>query len=479
MGAEGQRRPVLVVIVEYGEFPEMLRLADVVSSRLGRPVKLFFAKRAYRDLPRDSAMAVARGHAWMDSSGHEHEIAAPAERATAEAPGAEPVRRRPGTLRAWIGDVRGVVRDYRGFRRRYREIESVLWSVRPALVVVGQDLLGKELSFALIAARRLGIPTLIVPFAMFSIRELAEYALARTEHQIDGRPLNRLLAKRYPRWVRDHEGRRLVRLPGSRGLALEWAGLVDGDPWAPCSEPASALACESRIAQRGFVAMGIPAERMRITGSPVHDRLAAALGKALKGREAFMARHGLDNAQPLVVCGWPANIFAWLGGRAIAYPDYESLAQAWARILARMKERHRVEVLVSVHPKTLASELQALRRHGLAFARGESEAAVACCDVFVTLNGSSITAWAIACSKPVLLFDCYRTGYRDFDGAPGCVRVEEEAAFQRELERLCAEPDRRRALASAQAAVAGDWAELDGRAEERLAALCAELIGTR
>ena len=479
MAAEGQRRAVLVVIVEYGEFPEMLRLADVASARLGRTAKLFFAKRAYRDLGRDSKAAVAHGHTWIDWRGVEREGVGASADVSVDSNSRPIAKRRPGALRAWLGDLRALMRDYRDFRRRYREIASVLRRESPALVVVGQDLLGKELSFALVAARRLGIPTLIAPFAMFSVRELAEYALARPEHQIDGRPLNRVLAKRYPRWVREHQGRRLLRLPGARGLALEWAALVGGDPWAPCSEPASALACESRMAQRGFLAMGIPAERLRITGSAVHDRLATALGKGRKGREALMAAHGLDTARPLIVCGWPANIFAWLGERAIAYPDYGSLAQAWARILAGIKERHGVEVLVSVHPKTLDSELQALRQRGLAFARGESEAAVACCDAFVTLNGSSITAWAIACSKPVVLFDCYRTRYRDFDEAPGCVLVEEEAAFERELERLCAEPERRQALARAQAAVASDWAQLDGRSEERLAALCAELIGTR
>jgi hypothetical protein len=380
----------------------------------------------------------------------------------------------PSSLRALAGDVRALVCDYRAFRRRYREVERVLCMHRPALVVVGQDLIGKELSFLLIAARRLGIPTLIVPFAMFSVRELAEYAASRAEHHVGGRPLNALLAAWHPRWALEHNGQRLLRLPGSRGLALEWSGLISGNPWAPCSEPASAVACESRVAKRSFAGSGIPEGRLRVIGSPVQDRLAAARADG-EGRNRLMTRHGLNPAQPLVVCGWPANIFPWLGGRRIGYPDYDSLARAWADVLSAMRDRYGVQVLLSVHPKTLAHELAAGRARSLACQRGDSEEAVAHCDVFVTLNGSSITAWAIACRKPVLLFDCYETGYRDFDEAPGCILVTEEAAFRRELERLCAGRDAREKLAAAQAAVAADWGELDGRARERLAALCAEL----
>jgi hypothetical protein len=466
---------VLVAVFEYGELPEMLRVADVLRSSLGASVRVFFAKQGYRDLPRDSADVLSRGHRWLDWRGVERDAAAssmPLEETRNAPGGSRPV----GRVRALAGDVRALVRDYGAFRRRYREVERILETQRPALVVVGQDLIGKELSFVLIAARRLGIPTLIVPFAMFSVRELAEYAGPRPEHQVGGRPLNALLAAWYPRWVLEHDGHRIVRLPGSRGLALEWAGLISGDPWVPCSEMASAVACESRVARRSFAAIGVPEERLRIVGSPVQDRLAVAMASGEEGRRRLMIRHGLDPARPLVLCGWPANIFAWLGERRIAYADYDSLAGAWAQALSLVRERYGVQVLVSVHPKTLERELAAARAGSFACQRGDSEEALAHCDLFVTLNGSSITAWAIACRKPVLLFDCYQTGYRDFDPAPGCVLVEEESAFRRELERLSADQAARETLAGAQAAIAPDWGQLDGRSRERLAALCAELM---
>ena len=124
----------------------------------------------------------------------------------------------------------------------------------------------------------------------------------------------------------------------------------------------------------------------------------------------------------------------------------------------------------------MREHLQEASRRGLKLVRGDSDALVAHCDLFTTLNGSSLTAWAIACGKPVVLFDCFRTGYVDFDEVPGCIMVHDETAFLGELDRMCGDAGARASLGEAQRSVAADWGVLDGRAQERLAALAAQLI---
>jgi hypothetical protein len=473
---------VLLAVVEYGEFLQMLRVADIVKVSLNCRTVIFFAKQSYRDLAEHSAAALAGGHLWMDCDGTTFETPAFLQGPEDTEPSAPSATvRNPSKVQTWwraaAGDLRAFLRDLNRFRRRYREIASLIRRAKPALVVTGQDLIGQELSFVLRAARRATVPTLIVPFAMFALRGTAQFALARPEHHVHTRPLNRLVAMLFPHWVLEYEGHKILRLPGSRALALEIGGLIDRTPWVPCSEPVTTIACESRMALRKLKSLGVPERVLRVVGAPVYDRIAAALRHSSDGRLDLMRRHHLDPKRLLLLCGWPANIFAWLGGRRIHYADYSRLADTWARELARVSKSHDIEVLVTIHPKTLEAEWEPAKRHGLACQRGDTEDAIAHCDAFVTLNGSSITAWAIACRKPVLLFDCYRTGYDDFDNAPGCVMVHDEASFARELDRLCAEPDRRQILVEAQARVAEDWGELDGRSGERLAAVCAELIG--
>jgi hypothetical protein len=499
--------PVLLAVLEYGELPELLRVAETVRSVLAAPAIFFFVKHSYRRLDVDTAEVVARGFGWMDSDGALHDRPADTVPAVADANQAQepshmvsitfpthaerrsnPARRLAmarlpfaacaflldtfgGALRSTARECANFMRDRRRFRARFEKLSAILARHRPALLVVGQDGPGSDLSLLLIAAGRHRIPRLVTPFAMFAIEETAEYAAAREEHQVHATALNRLVAKAFPQWMLAYKGQSLLRLPGYRALALETTGLINGLPWTPLSEPAEAITADSRVAADALIRLGIQPDRLHVIGSPVQDRLARNLEQRASLKKRICEEHGLDPAKPLVLCGWPVNIFSWLSGRPIAYPDYESVALAWARVLADVRDRHLANVVVSIHPKTLRHEYTEAERAGLPCLRGGVEELMAACDVFTTLNGSSITSWAIACSKPVLLFDCFQTRYPDFLDVPGCVTVQTESAFANHLNALCAEPERRAELADRQGQAAADWGKLDGHAGERLGEL--------
>lgn len=505
--------PLLFAVLEYGEFPELLRVADVLHARLERQVLFLFVKRSYRRLAEDSQAVIERGFVWIDDLGELHDapapvqekearpVAAPAPRSLQEPqPPLEATSRSLWALLsasvclpfyglAYLGRDTAVsvrvlarqganfYRDLRRFRARYRAMEKLLVRYRPSLLIVGQDPPATELPMLLIAAGRLGIPRLMTPFAMFSLRETAEYGWTQESHQADASAFNALVATFFPHWLLSWKGRRFLRLPGPRAFALECAGLVHGLPWSPLSEPVEAITAESRVAAAALAGMGIDHARIAIVGSPVHDRLAIHLENRDALRQELCVRHGLDPGRPILVCGWPANIFPWLAGRAIRYADYPALALAWAKALAEMRDSHGINVLVSVHPKTLAEEYQVAEDHGLVCCLGGTDELIAACDLFTTLNGSSVTAWAIACGLPVLLFDCFETNYTDFNDVPGCIQVQTEEEFVARLDTLCAVQGERARLAVAQQQVADDWGRLDGGVSKRLGALAESLVG--
>jgi hypothetical protein len=386
------------------------------------------------------------------------------------------VRDTGSALRHTARDLSNFTRDVRRFRARHRIADGVLASVRPALVVVGQDVPGTDLPFLLIAAGRRRIPRLMTPFAMFSLNETADYARAKPDHWAQASALNTLVAKVYPHWVLGWRGEHLLRLPGWRALALEYVGLVQGLPWTPLSEPVEALTAESEVAAQTLAELGVVRDRICVVGSPVHDRLGAYLEQKGTLKERLCREHGLDPSRPLVVCGWPANLFPWLAGRVIAYRSYDEVAAVWAAALADVRDRHGVNVMITVHPKTLAHEYQVACDRGLPCRVGDADELIAASDLFTTLKGSSITAWAIACAVPVLLFDCFGTRYEDFNRVPGCVHAGDEQGFVDELSRLCADADAREDLALHQREVARHWGVLDGGASTRLADLAGRLI---
>lgn len=473
----GRARPILAAVLEYGEFPEILRVADIVRQKCGRDVVIFFAKNSYRRLVEDTTVAVAAGHTWMDAKGVRHDTPASAmhgcERSGTPM-ASKSTSRAGGYLRALAVDIVIFLSDLRRFRARAREIKSVLKAVRPQLIILGQGTLGSELSFLLIAARQMGLPSLLVPFAMFNLEEFTEYAAGCPSYHVctRTRPLNRVLARLFPKWAKSVRDADVIRLPGARALALTAAGLAPEDPWPPCAGPATAIAVDSNASRQSLIDIGVPAEPIKVVGSTVQDLLARhrAAGKA----EMF-ARFSLDFDRPLLVCGWPANMFAWLGERRALYQDYASLARAWASMLAAIRDEHGIQVLITVHPKTLDQELIEPISRGLTVVRGNTDQLIAHCDFFTTLNGSSITAWAIACAKPIVLFDCFQTGYREFLHLAGCAMTFDESSFVFELRRLC-DPRVRAAKAHEMACIAADWGLLDGRAADRLVALIEKLL---
>lgn len=514
-----QARPLLAAVLEYGELPELLRAADILKRGLGPDVVFFFAKPNYRRLAEDGDLVARHGHSWIDANGKPARpdqanrtackvvlasvIAASEQRAdeprlqasiAAPQPGhgsiwnvrvwsaiAGTITSRVfgqayGAMRACVVDIINMCADYRRFRSRNIQVSAIVQRLAPSLVIVGQSAVGSELDMVLAAARRQRVPSLIVPFAMFNLRELAEFAANTRDHAIDARPLNRVLARRYPRWIAHYKDRDLLRLPGPRALALEMAGLVTAHPWIPCSAPVSAIACESEVAALQFQAMGLDRRLLKLVGGPVHDRLATYVRAGDAGRRELLRQHGLPEDRPVLLCGWPVNMFGWLGGRRIAYPDYVTLARAWATVLAAMASKHDFNVIVSAHPKTLDVELEAARAAGLTVVKGDTDRLVAHCDVFTTLNGSSITAWAIACGKPVVLFDCFGTGYTEFDHVPGLMMTTTEAVFAETLGRVCGDMGVRSDLARAQQSAAASWGLLDGLSEARLVALARGLL---
>ncbi len=450
----------------------MLRLADLVRERSGREAFVFFVKRNYRRLAEHSAAVIAHGHRWLDADGMQHVEAAQKQEASegGKAAAVAPIKMdEPHPLRALAVDLVNCFAEFRKLSRRDREIQRVVNEVDPSLVVVGQVTLGSELAFLANAARAKDIPCLLLPFAMFNVEEFIEFAAGRPTHHVEGRILNRIFAKLYPRWVRTVRGRALLRLPAARALALELADLASEEPWGVCPALVTQIACDSEKSRDALIAMGVEPSRLRVTGSAVQDRLSSQ--KTSELRRALFSRYGLDPARPLLVCGWPANIFPWAGSRKTAYPDYPSLARAWSQILSSIRDNLGFQVLLSVHPKTFDEEIDQPRAFDLMPVRGESEVLIAQCDVFTTLNGSSITAWALACAKPVVLFDCFDTRYPEFENVPGCIMTRDEASFRKQLGNLCESTEARQAAGEKLRAEAPRWGVLDGRAGERIAVL--------
>lgn len=475
---------LLIPILECGEFLELRRFALMVREKGGRDSVFFFLQRSYRRLSQDTARLSADGFPWLDHTGTMQ--LQPRMPATDTPLAASPQRSRFRVLApdlasaGWVcrlaSDLARFMLDLWRYWRLGRTYGNIIRRLRPACVVAGQDFAGSEISVVFAVARREGISRLIVPFAMFNREENRNFALARQDHHIGGRPLNWLLPRvRSGGWTVAHAGRRLCRLRASRALALEVLGLAPGKPWVPCDGAAQAIAAGGEAARASMIAMGLDADRLHVTGAPVHDHLHLVRLERSRLRETLLERTGQGNSECVVLCAWPP-VQTVHETEEQEFATYTDLGAAWAEALARLREQG-CAVVVKAHPKAFEEELAAARSSGLAVVDDDTADLLPLCDVFAT-TASSVTAWAIALGIPVVDYDCHRLEYNDFSMDGGVLKPRTIAEFTGVLDRLAFDRAFREEVAGRQAARAGYWGNIDGMAGDRLVALLESLMKT-
>ncbi len=135
------------------------------------------------------------------------------------------------------------------------------------------------------------IPVVIVSSTMDNGQSQAEAYSPDPKHSL--RPLmNRFAGWLYPHWVRDWRGKKLIRMPWGRVLAMEWLGLAPPLPWVAGSGAADAIAVESEEMVRFYTDAGLPRQQLVNTGSLTDDILAAAAQDAPRPQGCPVQRTG-------------------------------------------------------------------------------------------------------------------------------------------------------------------------------------------
>ena len=388
-----KRNPLLFLVDEYAEFIELRRLARVAHARCGWDALFLFLRRAYRSLADHTSQLVDDGFKWVDHGGtlHDRPHSGPDPRVDEEngvrlgSGNGIGVSREFGPIRATAVDVVNFLHDLRYYRTRSRRYRALIHRLQPACVVAAQDFVGGGISLILVAARREGIPSLIVPYAMFNLEEARNYSLSRPNHHLN-RPFNRLLRLGARRWVMSFGGVPLCRLPASRALALELLGLAPAMPWVPCDGAASVMALASGAAWDSMSGMGLAEDRLMVTGAMVHDRLHRVRKERSTRRRTLLERTRQSAEGPLVLCAWPP---AQTVHEAVdrEFRSYAELTTAWSETLNRLRDQG-CAVVIKPHPKATAGELDAARAVGLAIANDDTADLLPLCDVFATTSSS-------------------------------------------------------------------------------------------
>ena len=469
---------IVLPIYEPAEFSPQFHLAQIFAKAGYTPV-LFFIKPNYQYYAGQIDILDKSGinFVTIDEANRSHSLI----KAAAD----KEVRRIIKKLKRlptmeWVHQSIVEILEYQHYKHYFsslsKKINTIMKKQAPIAVVMAQTVPATPLDFVLSFCSCKKIPRILVPFAVFNREVLLEYALNQRKLHWQKTPLQILIKQMFPHWVTTYKGKRLLRRPVGEILAVERLKLLETRPWIPSSAPVDAIGCDSERSKEWLVDLGLEKERIVVIGSPALDQLGEHLKSCEQIRQELTPQFHLDRKKRLIAVGWPANIFSWIGNKKIAWPDYPALAKAWIRILQDLQENHAVDIAITVHPKTSDDEAIYLKESGFSYIRSEADKLIALCDAFITLNGSSITNLAIACAKPVFLFDCYDTQYSEYKNVEGVSVSDTEEDFLAGLNQCLARRDGLEKIAEKMRINAPCWGMIDGESNQRLLAVVRSVL---
>ena len=360
-----------------------------------------------------------------------------------------------------------------GYRARNRSARATLASLRPDLIVVAEDSLYDYASFIAEGWWR-GIPTVVVPYTISTAAEPAETILGspelHTHYTLETWPA-RLVARLFPHWVHVYKGHTLLRLSSSLVLVLEYLRLAPPRPWLFNSGYSVALAAESEHMAALYLKEGLDPDYVVLTGALYDDDAAAVATDRAGRRRALLHETGLPPRRSLVVCALPPRME--IDRRAgCEFASHEEIVEF---MLAPLLSLPDTAVVVSLHPTLRAPDMRYVERWGARVASWNVADLIACSDLFVASISATIRI-AIAGGVPVVNFDVFRYGYRDYENVPGTVTVATRAEYAATLARIRADPTYLEALRRGQERIAARWGFRDGRSGQAILDLFKHVI---
>ncbi|HAU1456712.1 hypothetical protein SC848_12785 [Legionella pneumophila serogroup 1] len=358
------------------------------------------------------------------------------------------------------------------FYYAYRVFKSYKYN----LLVFGQEFSGSVNSLLIKQCNKRNIPTLIIPFALGTTKEIVESLFDKKDFEVSANIINRLASFLYPKWVNFYKGKKMLRLTGKQIFFLELMGLAPEHPWLPNNSFVTKIAVESQKMFSYYQSMKFPIRQLSLTGSLSDDTLAEATTHGKEIKERICQKMNIDPKKPILLCAWPTDQF---GSRFVSleFKNYEQLCRAWAKYLKKIAREGKYSVIIRPHPVTNKEILgKILAQSGLKqfVSYDDTIQLITCCDLFVACVSSTLR-WAIAKGIPAINYDCYQYGYTDFD-AKGVFNVNDFKSFSAVLEELTRDRQKYESAKQNQQKCASEWGILDGNSQKRMVNLINKLV---
>jgi hypothetical protein len=350
------------------------------------------------------------------------------------------------------------LRDLYLFKESEVRILSMLKEFSPEYLILGGDMPGYDSALYVKLAKKLGIPSFVIPSTMSNGEEQAEVYFADSRYHATGL-VGILIAKLFPRWCKNFRGIILLRVPISRMLAMLSLGLDYDKPWIFNSSKAEIVFLESEAMKNYYHSAGLSSGNLVVTGSPTCDRLYSVKRNQDGFADQLVCKYSLSAKQKTVLVAFPPDFFYVDGGRPQSvYKNHEEVVTFFSNLISSEKS---VRWLISLHPSMKASDFKILEESGAIILEEPAYLLMPLIDVFIATVSSTIR-WAISCGVPVINFDFYRYKYSDFMDLDGVLYADSQEDFLAIFSTLISRDEYFHLIKKSQERSSVNWGRLDG-----------------
>jgi hypothetical protein len=346
--------------------------------------------------------------------------------------------------------------------------------LRPAVLLVFDDRAPRPEMAVLHKAAEERIPSVLVPFAASTPESDALSRRDSLDHLLDAghlQSVKRMLARRFPNQVADGGWGRMFFFGLWETLALACVGLANTRPWAHGGGNVSGVAVFGEADRLALMGLGVPANRIQVTGQPSLDELHRVQTERERVRAALAEKYGLDAQKTWIACAVPHTAEHHLRSWEDHMADTEALFLAMAQSGA--------QVLLSLHPKSRRETYAGLaNRDGMRIISEPLVTVLPAADIFVS-GYSSTVRWAALLGIPTVIADLAQIRYTMYDSLTSAPNVTSEGELSQVLSDLAISPEQRARIGEQLRREAAEIGLVDGRACHRISLMIDELLERR
>jgi hypothetical protein len=341
-------------------------------------------------------------------------------------------------------------------------VAELLTTYSPSAIVVAADRnTGIEPSIIKIAKSR-QIVTVIPPIAFAASKE--GLMIVRREHAGHIVTNENAFKMRFPsQWVKDPVTCQDVSFYSiSLTHAYSELKMLSPQPWVMGAGLTDWILADSEFVAERYLASGVPAEKIVITGHMEHDRVAETIARRSEVRRILEQKYRLATQKKIIIL--PLTNWA----------EHNFMPQDWhwreCEFLCQVAVEQDANVLVPLHPTQKREDylrLEALFPSVRVLEEPLSEV-LGVADVYLTGLGSSTVLWAVMVGIPVVIADHYHEKDHMHMGLPGVLYVQSKELLGDAIHRLLNDPDHYGAIKNEQIKAQPYFGKIDGQSTQRI-----------